>query len=235
MRRALSCCCLQNDQTDANQISYGGDPMMDEWSAGPPALPLPPGTAGQPGKTAFMDSLASDGLMNNTTMGSLGSPGQHTSRSTSLEPVSARLSMSPEDRQKEKERVQDMVKEFAKVVVQGQQCQWLPVTLGPARAATYAIDKALRTFSLRPEDSVAVVVDMIRIQEIVKDARSTPYSQLLGLPRPHSNAGDDLERRFVCIVHEDSSSPNEPQYIGLLMPNPYERERFYTCMKILRW
>merc|ERR1712079_838185 len=97
------------------------------------------------------------------------------------------------------------------------------------------MDKALRTFSLRPEDSVAVVVDMTRIQEILKDVRSTPYSQFMGLPHPPSLAGDDLERRFVCVVYEDASSPNEPQYLGLLMPNPYERERFYTCMKILRW
>jgi len=216
--------------------------MGDEWSAGP----LPPSVSGRLGKTmgslALTRSLEPDGLMKNTTMGSslasemsMGSPGQHTSRSFSGEPASARTSKSPEDRQKEKERVQDMVKEFAKVVVQGQQCQWLPATLGPTRTATYAIDKALRTFSLRPEDSVAVAVDMIRIQEILKDVRSTPYSQLLGLPRPHSLTGDDLERRFVCVVHEDSSSPNEPQYLGLLMPNPYERERFYTCMKILRW
>jgi len=207
---------------DVNEISYY--PTMDE----------------QLGKNMANGSLGSDqpdGLMKNMTLGSMGSSGPQTSpsRSISGEPASARMSMSPEDRQKEKERVQDMVKEFAKVVVQGQQCQWLPVTLGPARTATYAIDKALRTFSLRTEDSVAVVIDMIRIQEILKDVRSTPYSQLLSLPHPHSLTGDDLERRFVCVVHEDSDIPNEPQYLGLLMPNPYERERFYTCMKILRW
>jgi len=218
--------------------------MMDEWSGGPPALPMPPSVSGRLEKNMSLSSQADEKLMKNCSLGSVdglsrnyssGYTGPHTSRSTSQEPASARMSMSPEDKQKEKERVQDMVKEFAKVVVQGQQCQWLPVTLGPARAATYAIDKALRTFSLRPEDSVAVAVDMIRIQEILKDVRSTPYSKLLGLPRPHSLAGDDLERRFVCVVHEDSSSPDEPQYLGLLMPNPYERERFYTCMKILRW
>jgi len=140
--------------------------------------------------------------------------------------------LSHEDRQKEKERLQDMVKEFAKAVIQGQQCQWLPSTAGAPRSATYSFDKALRTFTLRPEDCPATSLEMIRIQEVIKDVRDTPFSELVNLPRPHALAGDEFERRFVCLLHGDES---QPQYLSLLLPNPYERERFYTSMKILRW
>jgi len=143
--------------------------------------------------------------------------------------------MSPEERQREREILQDMVKEFAKAVVQGQQCQLLPHTAGAPRVAMYSFDKALRTFSVRSEDSLPVSFEMTRIREVLKDVRETPFSALTDLPRPHALAGDELERRFVCLLYEDASASNQLEYLGLLLPNPYERERFYTCMKILRW
>lgn len=165
------------------------------------------------------------------------SRGPHSSRSISAsgQEWTARSTMTPEERIRERERLQDMVKEFAKAVVMGQPCQWLCSNVGSPRPATYAFDKALSTFTLRPEESQPLTVQMMRIREVSKDLRETPFIELLDLPRPHALAGDELERRFVCLVHEDPSCPGAKQHLGLLLPNPYERERFYKCMKILRW
>jgi len=133
-----------------------------------------------------------------------------------------------------------MVKEFAKAVVQGQQCQWLPAMAGAPRQATYAFDKALQNFTVCPDDSPIVSFEMMKIQEVLKDVRDTPFADLLKLPPPHALAGDELSRRFVCVQYgggaaADNGGGDQVQYLGLLMANPYERERFYTCMKILRW
>mmetsp|Transcript_114567 Transcript_114567/g.356801 ORF Transcript_114567/g.356801 Transcript_114567/m.356801 type:complete len:245 (-) Transcript_114567:73-807(-) len=231
MRRALSCCCLTGDQTDSHQITYPSDPMLDERVGGPPVL-LPSNSSGQMGKLP-PGSLGPSSYWSDT--GQTTSRGPQSSRSAVSAELSARSGMSPEERVRERERLQDMVKEFAKAVVQGQQCQWLHSTVGAPRAATYSFDKALNTFSLRPEESPAISVEMIRIRDVLKDVRDTPFSDLLDLPRPHALAGMELDRRFVCIVHEDVACAEQVQYIGLLLPNPYERERFYKCMKILRW
>eukprot|EP00927_Polykrikos_kofoidii_P058405 TRINITY_DN52903_c0_g1_i1.p1 TRINITY_DN52903_c0_g1~~TRINITY_DN52903_c0_g1_i1.p1 ORF type:complete len:253 (+),score=33.56 TRINITY_DN52903_c0_g1_i1:91-849(+) len=159
-------------------------------------------------------------------------------------PTTAR-SLSGEDRQKEKERMQDLVKEFAKSVVQGQPCHFLPDTefesllstggssASAPRPAQYALDKSLRNFSVRSQDSVEAVIPMASVVEVMKDVRETPLAGFDGLPPPHLLSGDALERRFVCMsyVMEDTHIA----HIALLLPDQHERERFYTCMKILRW
>lgn len=239
IRRALSCCCLVGDQTDSHQITYPTDPTIDEKIGGPPVL-LPSSAAGQLGKLPPSSFGASAGPGSFGTAGSWpdtcpsSSRGPHSSRSGTAE-LSARSTMTPEERIRERERLQDMVKEFAKAVVQGQQCQWLHSTVGAPKSATYSFDKALSIFTLKPDESPQVSIEMLRIRDVLKDVRDTPFSDLLDLPRPHVLAGMELERRVVCIVYEDASCAKQLQYLGLLLPNPYERERFYKCMKILRW
>merc|ERR1719436_790490 len=93
--------------------------------------------------------------------------------------------LSAEEKRNERERLQDMVKEFTKAVVQGQQCQWVPSITESPRRATYSFDKALRSFSLHPDGGPVVCLDMLRICEVVKDVRETPFSQLERLPPPH--------------------------------------------------
>jgi len=242
VRNALSCCCIVGDQTDAHQVTYASDPTLEERGNGSPLF-LPPSAAGQLGRTA-PGGLGGLGAPGGGSSGGYGDSartprpgGPHGSRSLSAGggPSSARSSSSPAERQKEKERLQDMVKEFAKAVVQGQQCQWLSSAAGAPRPATYSFDKGLSTFSLRAEDSPSLTFEMAKILEVLKDVKDTPFSDLLQLKPPHVLAGDELARRFVCVLHEDISGPDSRNYLGLLMPNPYERERFYTCMKILRW
>merc|ERR1712190_59955 len=127
----------------------------------------------------------------------------NSSRSYASAPSSARSSLTPEERQKEKDRLQDMVKEFAKAVVQGLQCQWLPNAVVAPRRASYSFDKSLKIFSVVPDDSPPVSFEMMKIQEVTKDARQTPFADLLQLPPPHALAGDELERHFICIEYED--------------------------------
>merc|ERR1719272_2731545 len=88
-------------------------------------------------------------------------------------------SLSPEERQGEKERLQDMVKEFAKAVVEGQPCQWLdPSGVGGPRPATYSIDKALCRFTLQVEADRDLCIEMKDIQEVVKQRATTPFAGL---------------------------------------------------------
>eukprot|EP00405_Crypthecodinium_cohnii_P002124 CAMPEP_0194749488 /NCGR_PEP_ID=MMETSP0323_2-20130528/3659_1 /TAXON_ID=2866 ORGANISM="Crypthecodinium cohnii, Strain Seligo" /NCGR_SAMPLE_ID=MMETSP0323_2 /ASSEMBLY_ACC=CAM_ASM_000346 /LENGTH=223 /DNA_ID=CAMNT_0039664601 /DNA_START=140 /DNA_END=808 /DNA_ORIENTATION=- len=217
--RALSCCCVASDDADSNQITYPVNLGFEEGHAQP--LNLPPSNAGQ--------FLRPGG-------GGLGRPDDleydFMSTSTRAAASNAPKTLSPEDRQREKERLQEMVKEFAKAVVQGLPCQWLPESTGAPRAALYSFDKALRHFTLSPEDAPPLIMDMGRISEISKEVRGGPFEDRLRyLPTPVA-PGDDFVRRFACVEHEGLG---RTEFVAILLPNQHERERFYTCMKILRW
>jgi len=215
--RALACCCSGGD-TDAHQFTTfpGVNPTLDEHPARP--LQLPSNSTGQYGRASpgRLDPLEPE-LLSSRTSGSA--------------PMTAR-SLTSEERQKEKERLQDMVKEFAKAAVQGQACEMLLGTSGSLRPATYSFDKVLQHFIVNAEGSPPLVVEMARVIDIVKDVQGTDFEEMPRLPPPHALAVEELERRFVC-VHHDGRDKHE--FVGLLLPNPHERERFFTCMKILRW
>ncbi|CAE8591435.1 unnamed protein product, partial [Polarella glacialis] len=104
---------------------------------------------------------------------------------------------------------------------------------------------ALRLFSVSAEGEKHVSLELASVLEVKKDVLGTPFSDLLQLPAPHEVSGEQLERRVICVTYKceqaqllpDGSvdQENKPAYLALLMPNQYERERFYTCMNILRW
>lgn len=216
--RHLFTCCFAADQTDAHQISYMGDPKLEEGRGGFPLL-MPSSRSGQFPKPGYVAFEPGDGSGH----------GSARSREGSAPPTAR--SLSPEEKQKEKERLQNMVKEFAKAAIQGQQCQWLQASgVGGPLAATFSIDRSLRTFTLQPADAQAVSLGMGSIREVLKDVRDTPFFGVLP-----QNADEALERRFVCLQYEGVLGEAQDRYLAILTPNPYERERFYTCMKILRW
>eukprot|EP00747_Dinoflagellata_sp_TGD_P190987 gnl/TRDRNA2_/TRDRNA2_53714_c0_seq1.p1 gnl/TRDRNA2_/TRDRNA2_53714_c0~~gnl/TRDRNA2_/TRDRNA2_53714_c0_seq1.p1 ORF type:complete len:224 (+),score=56.84 gnl/TRDRNA2_/TRDRNA2_53714_c0_seq1:99-770(+) len=208
--RQVFSCCFAGD-TDSHQISYVSDPKLEEGTNAHP-LSIP---------------TSSYGHMQKPSPGG----GEWSARTNEGSQPSTARSLTAEEKQREKERLQEMVKEFAKASVQGQPCQWLEPSNfgGRPYPATFSIDKALQTFVLTPEGASekTLKISMEKIREVMKDSRDTPFS-------PQQQNGDQ-ERRFVCLLHEDAEDSQKPAHLGLIMPNPYERERFYTCMKILRW
>lgn len=74
---------------------------------------------------------------------------------------------------------------------------------------------------------------IVRALALAKDASGTPFAELQRLPPPHALAGDELRRRFACVRYDVGQGPVE--YVGVVLPDPFERERFYACMKILAW
>jgi len=152
-----------------------------------------------------------------------------------LETPSSTRSLSPEEKQKEKERLQLMVREFAKQVVLGQPCKWIdPVFRQPPSDAIYSIDRSLRNFQVQVQAGGPThVVPMPRIIDVVKSPQAT--RQFDWLPAQAPSLGiDDFDGRFVCVLQQGSDGSPGPEF-GMLMPDFDERERFFTCVKILRW
>lgn len=162
----------------------------------------------------------------------------YSDSSTHFMPSSGSSATPPtgeEDRQKEKERLQDMVKEFAKQVVRGQPCHLLEATANGTRqcAAVYSIDRYLRVFKIEiganPDDPdhsprAPEEIEMMLINEVVKDGK------LIDSISYNPEGVTDYELRCCCLKY---GSPAKE--LALLLPNTYERDRFLTCMQILRW
>lgn len=221
---SCTCCCANEATEDSSQIAVGGPPDADEGRSGKQIfVPKSEEKFGRPGTGTGAHDLT---------------PG------TSPSPPSTTRSLTPEEKRKEKERLQEMVKEFAKQVVQGQPCQWLLIRsadatedgLHPPRNAVYGIDKYLKTFRVKTQDQAPagdLELDMTSIEDVVKDAQATSLepcrlkARIWGI--------QDFEKRFVCVQYFSSQGAGRTAELGLLMPNTYERERFFTCMKILRW
>eukprot|EP00928_Gymnodinium_smaydae_P084524 TRINITY_DN6778_c0_g4_i1.p1 TRINITY_DN6778_c0_g4~~TRINITY_DN6778_c0_g4_i1.p1 ORF type:complete len:257 (+),score=41.97 TRINITY_DN6778_c0_g4_i1:80-772(+) len=213
--KGIMCCCNGGSTQTDNQLVYNlSDPQMDEGRFSPLLLPV-----------------SSEGQM----------PSMLSSASTSA-PSTVR-SLSSEERKQEKERLQDMVKEFVRAV---NQCHWLPTnesdgstgnTVYPAPTllpAVYLFDRGLSSFSVMPQDGKALSIALGSILEIVKDARETPLSGVAALPPPHRLSGDEIDKRFACLRYKDTDT-GRLLHMALLLPDEHERDRFVTCMKILRW
>eukprot|EP00913_Durusdinium_trenchii_P013271 g12455.t1 len=125
-----------------------------------------------------------------------------------------------------------MVREFAKLAVKGLNCQMLTMG-GPPRSCSYCFDKVLRRFTISVEGEPYLD---LQLEQVVDDVMNTPFAELLSLPPPHSVSGELLKKRVVCLSYKSKlqDAKFSEEVVALLMPNQYDQERFYSCMKILR-
>ncbi|CAE7568750.1 unnamed protein product, partial [Symbiodinium pilosum] len=155
-----------------------------------------------------------------------------TSRSGWGSESSNRRPLSPEEQQSERERMHDMVREFAKHVVKGMHGHLL-IPGGALHPCTYAFDKALRVFTVQVDGEPTLQFELAQVVEVKKDLRGTPFAALMDLPPPHAVSGEQLKKRAVSLFYR--SQKQDQEVLVLLLPQQYEQERFYVCMKILRW
>uniref|UniRef100_A0A0G4GP79 Uncharacterized protein n=1 Tax=Chromera velia CCMP2878 TaxID=1169474 RepID=A0A0G4GP79_9ALVE len=139
--------------------------------------------------------------------------------------------MTAEAKEMEKERLQQMVKDFAKTAVRGQPCEWLNCESGERRQAIYSIDKTLKLFSMTP------VIDSEPSRSL---RRSLEMSQISSVQRETTglsrevidSLGPDEGERLIVLKYRNL---DEQAQVAFLLPAKDEREKFLTCMKVLRW
>eukprot|EP00928_Gymnodinium_smaydae_P089086 TRINITY_DN73089_c0_g1_i1.p1 TRINITY_DN73089_c0_g1~~TRINITY_DN73089_c0_g1_i1.p1 ORF type:complete len:250 (+),score=41.10 TRINITY_DN73089_c0_g1_i1:89-838(+) len=151
-----------------------------------------------------------------------------------------------DEKKRQKERLQDIVREYVRAVVRGIECHWLPgsgdVSLNgvtTAIPAVYYCDKSLATFRVVPQDSKPIEISLGSVTDILVDARETPFASI------DFTSQEDVDRRFVCLRYAaggdleaddaQNATPAAPLYLAMLMRDQYDAARFSTCMKILLW
>jgi len=147
-------------------------------------------------------------------------------------------SLSAEDRQREKERLRDLVAGFARSAVDGVPCTSIDPITRCRCAAKYSVEANLANIVLVSEgrDNIAVqpastrVCRIDRIQDIfsVEDGESCFPPAVLSLLSPV-----ELEL-LIMITYGSGEGSDSLSQLCFLETSRYRRERFLTCMHVLR-
>lgn len=139
---------------------------------------------------------------------------------------SADASYSPEEKAEEKARLQELVKSFAKRAVQGIRCTAVDVNTGECVAAKYSVDRKLQQLILSVIGQSDEVCYLAQIAEIYRIDDGDEF-----LPKPIlSRLSQADQERMLYIVH----GPQQEKQLCILENDIDDRERFVTCVKILR-
>lgn len=141
--------------------------------------------------------------------------------------------LTQDEKDREKRRLQELVKKFTKDAVKGVACQLVQLEDGLKREAMYGIDRSLQHFTLEEHETgrhlkwpIANIVDVYRSEESDL-VRSRKETSLTGLSR------DDLGR-CVLLEYDTGRVGEQREFTLLLEGSVRQKERFFTCMKILK-
>eukprot|EP00747_Dinoflagellata_sp_TGD_P187447 gnl/TRDRNA2_/TRDRNA2_45125_c0_seq1.p1 gnl/TRDRNA2_/TRDRNA2_45125_c0~~gnl/TRDRNA2_/TRDRNA2_45125_c0_seq1.p1 ORF type:complete len:231 (-),score=46.40 gnl/TRDRNA2_/TRDRNA2_45125_c0_seq1:83-775(-) len=205
------CCCV--NPAGHEEVNLSTD-MLGTTNTGERALPL---SAGSP--TNFPAGGASAG----SSKAANGQPG-YGSMQSARSSASVGSSMSSEEKEREKARLQRLVKDFAKEAVTG-----IAVNLVNAETARrsphfFQMDRYLTVFSLKPKDgstaeSSVQDFNVKDLTSIYKGADVSTKAPSLGAASANCVGLDTNRADRRLFFHFDDN---------------YERDKFYTCLKILR-
>eukprot|EP00922_Rhytidocystis_sp_ex-Travisia-forbesii_P055949 GHVS01082827.1.p1 GENE.GHVS01082827.1~~GHVS01082827.1.p1 ORF type:complete len:230 (-),score=44.03 GHVS01082827.1:205-894(-) len=164
-------------------------------------------------------------------------PGAVTSRED--DGGSSVMTLSPEQKEREKARLQALVKHFAKAAVGGVSCKVLELSSGNQTNARYVFDKALTTFTVSVDSGLDTVLPMSSLQEVYsyEDLAHSANTEFLTREPVVASLTFDQKARLVVLEYLE---PLDRSYLKRLFVLEQSgeaesaKDRFVTCMKILR-
>jgi len=128
-------------------------------------------------------------------------------------------SWSPEEKEKEKARLQQLVKEFANEAVAGVTVTVIDVRTGAEFRSTLQLEKRLNYLSLTP--FMDNRTEQFKLKEVTYFCKGKEIMKHVAVPESKSALS-------VGMFLTDGST------VVFAFSTSTERDRFYTCMKILR-
>mmetsp|Transcript_60863 Transcript_60863/g.108076 ORF Transcript_60863/g.108076 Transcript_60863/m.108076 type:complete len:216 (-) Transcript_60863:68-715(-) len=204
MDRFLCCCVNTNSQTENVPMSDIMGPQSNF-----PEASIPISSASPQFRPAGRDPTTDDketGTMN-------------TARSTT-----SANSMSPEEKEREKGRLQRLVKEFAKEAVTGIAVNLVNPDTSRYSPHFFQMDRYLTVFSLKPKDGSTAdsAVQDFNVKDLIKIYKGPEV--LMSAPSLGTVAA-------MCVAMDTTRADRR---LFFQFDEPLERDKFYTCLKILR-
>ncbi|CEL95780.1 unnamed protein product [Vitrella brassicaformis CCMP3155] len=133
-------------------------------------------------------------------------------------------SMTPAEKAQEKARLQTLVKQFAKDAVKGIDVSVIDPTDGSTADNVFLMDGYLKSFQLRGEDGKKT--DSCAVTDVVSVWKNQQVAEKL----PSLSAETTTSR---CVGLQLGEGDNQRE-VFLFFDSEYNRDVFYTCIKILR-
>eukprot|EP00747_Dinoflagellata_sp_TGD_P168463 gnl/TRDRNA2_/TRDRNA2_194896_c0_seq1.p1 gnl/TRDRNA2_/TRDRNA2_194896_c0~~gnl/TRDRNA2_/TRDRNA2_194896_c0_seq1.p1 ORF type:complete len:215 (-),score=48.34 gnl/TRDRNA2_/TRDRNA2_194896_c0_seq1:108-752(-) len=189
-------------------------------------------SSGVSGMTGVVDSQVvlsngGDQLM----MGAKDVAAQEVNDAASVASISSR-SMSPEEKAREKARLQDLVKQFVRTSMGGVDCTLVDSASQSTCAGKYRIDATLAY--MRFERSNGTVIALLAIGSI---AEVCVWSELSAGDKAYAvkvMSQDELRNALLIRGTGVGGPEGVDSEIFMSAPSGAERDRIATCMKILR-
>jgi len=129
----------------------------------------------------------------------------------------------PKDKNKEKARLQDLVKVFAKRATKGISCNFLNSTTGQVSPCRYFLENDLRELRVNVDGMPDMSCDISEVSDI-----NTFRNDESCLPRNVvPMLSDSMKSKLIVIQHRDN-------YILLLEASSEDADTFFTSMRVLR-
>lgn len=215
------CCCVNTTGGSAEQVGMTGEMLSGSGTfeaaypsqSTQPQFPQPGQDLSKSPKEAAMDagSPESQAALNGTL---------NSARST----ASVGSSMSAEEKEREKARLQRLVKDFAKEAVTGIAVNLVNADTARKSPHFFQMDRYLTVFSLKPKDGSTAESS---VQDFnVKDLTSIYKGAEVSMKAP------SLGSFAASCVGLDTNRADRRLFFHF--DDNYERDKFYTCLKILR-
>mmetsp|Transcript_45177 Transcript_45177/g.117069 ORF Transcript_45177/g.117069 Transcript_45177/m.117069 type:complete len:161 (+) Transcript_45177:2-484(+) len=146
----------------------------------------------------------------------------NTARST----ASQSSAMSVEEKEREKSRLQRLVKDFAKEAVTGIAVSLVSPDTGRRSPHFFQMDRYLTVFSLKPKDGSTA-----EAQASVQDFNVKDVTHIYKGAEVCLNAPSLGNIAALCVGLDTNRADRR---LFFLFDEPIERDKFYTCLKILR-
>eukprot|EP00921_Rhytidocystis_pertsovi_P014938 GHVQ01023954.1.p1 GENE.GHVQ01023954.1~~GHVQ01023954.1.p1 ORF type:complete len:285 (+),score=46.52 GHVQ01023954.1:731-1585(+) len=155
---------------------------------------------------------------------------------------SSLIALTAELKEKEKLRLQVLVKSFAKSAVAGVSCRTVDSATGRQLDSKYTLDKSLTTFTVVQDSGKLISWHMSQLQEVYShdDLLQSANTEFLAHEEGILSLYVEQKDRLVVLEYMAENSPGDYlQRICLIEQSSdcsavEARDRFVTCMKILR-
>lgn len=145
------------------------------------------------------------------------------------------LPMTAEQKQREKERLQALVKVFAKAALVGAPCQFVDVGTRRQIPGRYFLDKTLTNFKIVFPDNVEHSFPLKALHEVYSHSSLLASEATASLAREPGIESLDASAKssLVMLEYLDSTGYHLNRLFLSESGGPEGRDRFITCMKVL--
>lgn len=160
-----------------------------------------------------------------------------SSAEPSMEQTPSRSPDDKVDKDQERQRLRELMKEFANRGMQGVRVELLNNAADSLRPGCYHLDEKLEGLTITPVDDPSAGSQAILFMHVIQVLRAVdvePLQQAGFSGETLQALSVDQRNRLLVIVYNETEDPDNQRVTCFLEASAADRKRFVTCVRILR-